>query len=199
MPRTLPPSLPLYYGKPFRSKDLPLNKYITREELRENIITAMGGNETEFYEGIQYNFLIKNSSLSNIYNYEDLMEDYARTQIKNLLFRTNLYNPPYLSMVEEFVKEFMKYNKANPPRDVFIPPHLTMPPIPPIQYEPEAPKKTVLRRIMETINNLKRKEDVDDDILYDLPMKLGGKSKKSKKQQRKTKAKKTHRKRTQRK
>ena len=77
-----------------------------------------------------------------------------------------------------------------------LPPHLRDEPLSKYEYPVIAPKKTVLRRIMETINNLERKEGVEPDYYRSI---AGGKSKKSKKQQRKTKAKKTHRKRTQRK
>jgi hypothetical protein len=161
-----------------------------------NEITDKMGNKYAFYNGIQDNILRLYGQPSDTTNevYESLARRYATTYIKDWLSSIGMDDHPHLRMVEQVVDDFMEYNRANPRRDVFIPPHLTMPPIPPIVYEPEAPKKTVLQRIMKTIDNLKRTEDEEPN--YYGSMNLGGKSKK---QQRKTKAKKTHRKRTQRK
>jgi hypothetical protein len=83
------------------------------------------------------------------------------------------------------------YSQYEPPR------HLMDEPLSKYEYPVVAPKKTVLQRIMDRI---KRTEDADTpDFGLEAHRAFGGKSKKSKKQQRKTKAKKTHRKRTQRK
>jgi hypothetical protein len=183
-----------YYGRD------PL-KLISKGKLLNEITDAMG-NKYAFYKGIQDDILRLHGQPSDTTNevYESLARRYATTYIKDWLSSIGMDDHPHLRMVEKVVDDFMKYNRANPRGDVFIPPHLTMPPIPPIDYEPEAPKKTVLRRILNTINNLKRTEDADTpDYNRAVIDAFGGKSKKSKKQQRKTKAKKTHRKRTQRK
>jgi hypothetical protein len=172
-------------------------KRISPEKLLKQITEAMVEKD-DFYNGLQDDILrlygpvypgIKTNELD-----ESLVRPYATTYIKNWMRSIGMYDHPHLMMVEHVVDDFMKYNRANPRGDVFIPPHLTMPPIPPIVYEPEAPKKTVLQRIMDRI---KRKEDEDTpDFGLEAHRAFGGKSKK---QQRKTKAKKTHRKRTQRK
>jgi hypothetical protein len=179
-------------------------KRISNEKLLKQITDAMG-NKYEFYNGLQDDILrlygpvypgIKTNELD-----ESLVRPHATTYITNWMRSIRMDDHPHLIMVEKVVDDFMKYNQTNSHGDVFVPPHLTMPPIPPIEPSIEyetvhvPPKQNALRRILNTINNLKRKETASP-YEYGNAIGIGGKSKK---QQRKTKAKKTHRKRTQRK
>jgi hypothetical protein len=206
-----------YVSKPLGPEDLenlygsPV-KYISKGKLFNEITDKMG-NKYAFYNDIQDNILRLYGQPGDTTDevYDSLVRQYATEYITNWLRSKRMYDHSHLRMVKQVVNDFMEYNRANPRGEVEPAPHLTMPDIPPhIEYEPEAPKKTVFKAVTripgilatdfkQLADKLARKKNTDEDEAEYYNTILGGKSKKSKKQQRKTKARKTHQKRTQRK